>query len=188
MTNRFVILDRDGVINLDSAHYIKNPDEWVPIPNSLKAIAKLTQLGYKVIVVTNQSGVARKYFTPEVLEAIHQKMMSEVKQAGGEIADIFICPHGPDDNCDCRKPKTGLYEQIQEKYPEIDLSNTYSVGDSFRDLQAAFEADSLPVLVKTGNGQKTLDNVSTNPLFFSSENKLPVFDDLWGFSTSLEKK
>jgi D-glycero-D-manno-heptose 1,7-bisphosphate phosphatase len=156
----YIILDRDGVINFDSEHYIKSPDEWHPIPGSLEAIAKLTQQGFKVIIATNQSGVARKLYDLAMLETIHQKLLRSVSDAGGEIAEIFFCPHHPDEKCQCRKPQPGMFHQIAEKYA-LDLSDVYFVGDSLSDIQAAENAGCKPVLVLTGNGQDTLANNPT---------------------------
>jgi D-glycero-D-manno-heptose 1,7-bisphosphate phosphatase len=153
--NKFVILDRDGVINFDSEEYIKSPQEWLPIPGSLEAIALLNQKGYQVVVATNQSGIARKFYDLATLELIHEKMHHAALEKGGTIAGIFFCPHGPDDNCICRKPKPGLLQQIAEFY-QISLENVAFVGDSIRDIETAQAAGAKPVLVLTGNGEKTL--------------------------------
>lgn len=150
---KLVILDRDGVINHDSADYIKSPGEWVPLPGSLDAIARLTRAGWKVVVASNQSGIARGYFSMDTLNAIHDKMRREVAQAGGFIDAIFVCPHGPDEGCHCRKPKPGMYRDIARRY-DISLANVPSVGDSLRDVQAAAAAGCTPWLVLTGNGLK----------------------------------
>jgi D-glycero-D-manno-heptose 1,7-bisphosphate phosphatase len=153
----FIILDRDGVINFDSDYYIKTPEEWLPIPGSLEAIAKLTRLGCRVIIATNQSGIARHLYDFDMLEKIHAKLLSAVKQAGGEIEEIFFCPHHPDEKCICRKPQPGMFHQIQKKY-DLRLEETYFVGDSFSDMQAALNAGCIPILVMTGNGKKTLED------------------------------
>jgi D-glycero-D-manno-heptose 1,7-bisphosphate phosphatase len=155
----FIILDRDGVINFDSDFYIKSPDEWLPIPGSLEAIATLTRLGYRVIIATNQSGIARKLYDFEMLEKIHEKLLREVKNAGGEIEEIFFCPHHPDEKCGCRKPEPGMFNEIQKKYG-MRLEDTYFVGDSLTDMQAAINAGCKPLLVMTGNGKKTLEKYS----------------------------
>lgn len=151
----FVILDRDGVINYDSDEYIKSPDEWIPIPGSLDAIAQLNRAGFRVLVVTNQSGVARGYYDLETLDLIHEKLMRELAAVGGHIDEIFFCPHHPDDRCECRKPKVGLLYKIEEKYP-ITFSQTFFIGDSHVDMQAAQTVGCKPVLVLTGNGEKVL--------------------------------
>lgn len=151
---RLVVLDRDGVINEDSDAYIKAPDEWIALPKSLDAIARLCDAGFTVAVATNQSGVARGYYTLAVLDAIHDKMLSSVAAAGGHIDFIAICPHGPDDGCKCRKPRTGLLERIAAHY-DIELDGVPVVGDSLRDLEAAAAAGATPVLVLTGNGEQT---------------------------------
>src|SRR4051812_35636914 len=107
---KLVILDRDGVINFDSDHYIKAPEEWKPIPGSLDAIARLNQWGYRVVVATNQSGVGRGLFEMDALNAIHEKMLRALAVAGGRIDAIFFCPHTNADDCDCRKPRAGMLE------------------------------------------------------------------------------
>lgn len=153
---KLVILDRDGVINYDSAQFIKSPQEWKPLPGSLEAIARLTQWGFRVIVATNQSGVGRGLFDMSTLNAIHDRMIKEVSQAGGRIDAIFFCPHAADSPCACRKPKPGLLLEIAARY-NADLRGVPVIGDSLRDLQAAAAAQAQPVLVLTGKGEKTRD-------------------------------
>ena len=152
---KLIILDRDGVINEDSDDYIKSLDEWIPIPGSIEAIAALSRAGYTVTVATNQSGIARKYFDEYELAGMHQRMCSLVEQLGGEISGVFFCPHGPEDNCDCRKPRTGLLEQIECEFG-MSVENAPFVGDSVKDILAAKLAGCRPVLVLTGKGQATL--------------------------------
>ncbi len=154
---KLIILDRDGVINEDSDDYIKSESEWRPIPGSLEAIALLHQQGYTISVATNQSGIARGLYSLEVLQAIHQKMLDSVAAYGGKIDSIFYCPHGPQDACDCRKPKPGLFWQIAKHY-QVNLNNVPAVGDSWRDLQAAMAVNARPFLVLTGKGAKTQQN------------------------------
>lgn len=150
-----IVLDRDGVINEDSPYYIKSPAEWHAINGSLQAIAKLNQLGYKVVVATNQSGIARGYLTEQALTAIHHKMQHELATFGGHLDGIFICPHIPEDNCSCRKPRPGLLLNIAE-YFNVAPKKMLVIGDSMRDLEAARQAGCQKILVKTGNGEKTL--------------------------------
>jgi D-glycero-D-manno-heptose 1,7-bisphosphate phosphatase len=152
---KLIILDRDGVINFGSEQFIKSPDEWKPIPGSLEAIARLTREGWRVVVATNQSGLARGLFEMATLNAIHAKMHKAVAQAGGRIEAVFYCPHAADMDCGCRKPKTGLFEEIAARYGR-DLSGVPAVGDSLRDLQAAASVGARPLLVRTGKGEKTL--------------------------------
>lgn len=152
---KLVIMDRDGVINHDSDEYIKSPDEWIPIPGSLEAIAALHQEGYEIIVATNQSGLGRGYFTIEVLNKIHEKMLKAVEHAGGKIEAIFFCPHVPDDNCSCRKPKPGMLFDIQNRL-HLDLTQVPFIGDSYRDIEAAVASGCRPILVMTGKGRATL--------------------------------
>ena len=151
-----IILDRDGVINEDSDDYIKSPAEWQPIAGSLEAIAKLSQHGYRVVVVTNQSGLGRKLFTIEALNSIHMKMNTHLAQFGGVIDAIFFCPHIPKDNCNCRKPKPGLYNDVSERL-RVSLNKVFCVGDKMTDIQAIQSAGGKPVLVRTGKGQSEID-------------------------------
>lgn len=152
---KLIILDRDGVINFDSDQFIKSPDEWKPIPGSLEAIARLTREGWHVVVATNQSGLARGLFEMATLNAIHAKMHRAVVQAGGRIEAVFYCPHAADMNCVCRKPGTGLFEEIATRYGQ-DLRDVPAIGDSLRDLQAAASVGASPWLVRTGKGERTL--------------------------------
>ena len=151
---KLVILDRDGVINQDSAQFIKSPDEWKPVPGSLDAIAKLNQSGYRVVVATNQSGVGRGLFDMNTLNAINRKMHDAVFQAGGRIDAVFFCPHAADSKCGCRKPKTGLFVDISQRF-NMSLAGVPAIGDSLRDLQAASAVGAHPMLVLTGKGEKT---------------------------------
>lgn len=153
---KLVILDRDGVINEDSDAYIKTPDEWQAVPGSLAAIARLSRAGWRVVVASNQSGLARGYFSMDTLNAIHAKMRRELAQAGGHLDAIFVCPHGPDDGCRCRKPAPGLFEDIARRY-DVNLAGVPTVGDSLRDLQAAVQLGCKPWLVRTGKGLRTLE-------------------------------
>ena len=151
---KLVILDRDGVINQDSDSYIKGPDEWQPIPGSLEAIARLNQAGYHVVLATNQSGVGRGLFEVSTLNAIHDKMHRALAQIGGRIDAIFFCPHAQDADCGCRKPRSGLLDEIARRF-NVDLKGVPNIGDSLRDLQAAASVGSTPILVLTGKGRKT---------------------------------
>lgn len=162
---KFIILDRDGVINYDSDEYIKSPDEWHAIPGSLEAIAQLNRAGFHVFVVTNQSGVARGLYDLETLAQIHEKFISELASVGGYVDEIFFCPHHPQENCECRKPKPGLFYQIQKKY-HVNLTEIFYIGDSLVDMQVAMTAGCKPILVLTGNGKKTL---AENPGFSNVE-------------------
>ena len=151
---KLVILDRDGVINQDSESYIKSPDEWRPIPGSLEAITRLNQAGYHVVLATNQSGVGRGLFEVSTLNAIHDKMHRALSQIGGRIDAIFFCPHAQDADCNCRKPKSGLLEEIAKRF-NVDLKGVPAVGDSLRDLTAFAAVGATPILVLTGKGEKT---------------------------------
>lgn len=169
---KYVLLDRDGVINQDSEAFIKSPAEWLPIENSLEAIALLTQYDFSVVVITNQSGLARGLFDEKTLNAIHEKMRHAVEQKGGKIEAIYFCPHQASDLCECRKPKAGLLKQFAADY-DVDLTKISFIGDSLRDIQAAQTGGAIPILVKTGNGAKTLQD---NPELLPS---LLIFENLY---------
>ena len=150
-----IILDRDGVINYDSDQFIKKPEEWKPIPGSLEAIARLTQAGYRVVVATNQSGIGRGLLDMAMLNAIHGKMHKACALVGARIDAVFFCPHTNDNDCDCRKPKSGMLEEIVARYSLGNLDRVPVVGDSLRDLQPAAALGARPYLVLTGKGMKT---------------------------------
>jgi D-glycero-D-manno-heptose 1,7-bisphosphate phosphatase len=177
---KLIILDRDGVINHDSDLYIKSPEEWVPIPGSLEAIARLDQWGWRVVVCTNQSGIGRGLFGMDTLNAIHEKMIKAAAHIGGTIDAVFFCPHTNQDECDCRKPKPGMLQEIATRY-NIDLAGVPVVGDSLRDLQAAVAAGARPMLVLTGKGRKT----KADPALPEGT---PVFADLAAAVKALTKE
>jgi histidinol-phosphate phosphatase family domain/HAD-superfamily hydrolase, subfamily IIIA len=172
---KLVVLDRDGVINVDSDDYIKSPDEWQPLPDSLEAIAQLNAHGFRVVVATNQSGIGREMFDARTLAAIHNKMHQMLSRCGGRIDAVFFCPHTERSGCDCRKPKPGLMHEIEQRF-RISLDGVPCVGDSLRDLQAAVAVNAQPILVRSGKGEKTLQH---------NHNKLPpntlAFADLADF-------
>jgi D-glycero-D-manno-heptose 1,7-bisphosphate phosphatase len=151
---KLVILDRDGVINFDSDQYIKSPAEWKPIPGSIEAIARLNQNGYRVVVATNQSGIGRGLFDMATLNAINDRMTEFVFMLGGRIDALFFCPHTADENCNCRKPKTGMYEEIARRFG-TGLTGVPCIGDALRDLEAGAKMGCQPILVLTGKGKLT---------------------------------
>lgn len=171
-----VILDRDGVINQDSADFIRCADAWRPVPGAPEAIARLHAAGWRVAVATNQSGIARGLFDRRSLEAIHDRMEQVVRQAGGRIDHIAFCPHGPDDGCACRKPAAGLVREI-ESVLGIDARGAPFVGDARRDLRAARAGGCRPVLVRTGKGRRTERELGTG-----EAEGVMVFDDLATFA------
>ncbi|MFW8565470.1 D-glycero-beta-D-manno-heptose 1,7-bisphosphate 7-phosphatase [Orrella sp. 11846] len=159
---KLIILDRDGVINHDSDNYIRHPDEWQPIDGSLEAIARLHQAGWKIVVATNQSGLARGYFDGATLNAMHQKCRQMLYALGGAIDAFFVCPHGPDDHCNCRKPAPGLFQMISERF-DRSLAGVPVVGDTLRDLQAGTACGCDPWLVMTGKGERYKDHADLPP-------------------------
>lgn len=179
MANLHIILDRDGVINEDSDQYIKSPEEWIPIPGSLEAIARLSHAGYSVAVATNQSGIARGLFSEKDLDAMHSKLHQELARLGAHIDLIAWCPHGPGEGCRCRKPAPGLYETIAERWG-ITLKGIPIVGDSLRDLKSAVAVGARPILVRTGKGKMT-------ELEIGDMEGVTVYDDLKQAVSSLLK-
>lgn len=174
---KLVILDRDGTINYDSDSYIKSPAEWRPIEGSLEAIARLTHAGFRIVIATNQSGIARGLFETSILVAIHDTLQRAAAQAGGRIDAFFFCPHAADSRCQCRKPQPGMLLEVARRF-NISLRDTYMVGDAQRDVEAAAAAGARPVLVLTGRGKLT-----------QAEGKLPpgtaVFKNLAAFAEHL---
>lgn len=170
-----VVLDRDGVINRESVEFIKSADEWLPLPGSLEAIAALSRAGFTVVVATNQSGVGRGLISSSALEEIHGRMVQGVERAGGKLAGIFFCPHRPEDDCSCRKPKPGLLRQIEARFG-CSLKGRPVIGDSARDLQAAEAIGARAILVRTGNGIETERKIGSD---------VEIFDDLAAAASSL---
>lgn len=166
---KVVVLDRDGVINEDSGEFIKSVAEWRPIPGSLEAIAALTRSGYRVVVVTNQSGVGRGLLTEQTLGEIHARMTAAVREVGGSLAGVYYCPHHPDAGCDCRKPRTALLRRAAEDLA-CSLEGAPFVGDRFSDLDAAEAVGARAMLVRTGTG------VATEAAL--GDRTVEVFDDL----------
>jgi len=146
---KLVILDRDGTINSDSDDYVKTPDEWMPLPGALQAIARLNHAGWHVVVASNQSGLGRGLFDVASLNAMHAKMHKLLAAQGGRIDAVFYCPHSPEENCNCRKPLPGLFEQIGARFG-VPLKGVPTAGDSVRDLLAGAAAGCEPHLVLTG--------------------------------------
>lgn len=172
---QLIILDRDGVINQDSDAFVKNADEWVPIEGSIDAIARLSKAGFTIAVATNQSGLGRGLFNLRDLEAMHEKMNGLVHDAGGEISAVFYCPHHPDENCQCRKPKAGLIDAIESELA-CEARGAYLIGDSLRDLEAGISKGCQAILVKTGKGEKTWQTIEheNNPNY----SNILVYPDL----------
>lgn len=174
---KLIVLDRDGVINEDSDAYVKSLAEWVPIPGSLEAMARLHHAGWCLAIATNQSGLARGLFDEATLAAMHSQLQGLLSQQGAKVELILHCPHGPEAHCDCRKPRPGLFRQIAEHFGLPDLQGVPVVGDSLRDLQAGVALHAQPYLVKTGKGHHTLQGeLPAGTLIF--ENLSAVADHL----------
>ncbi|HET7370018.1 MAG TPA: D-glycero-beta-D-manno-heptose 1,7-bisphosphate 7-phosphatase [Gammaproteobacteria bacterium] len=174
---KLVILDRDGVINHDSPDYIKNADEWHPVPGSLDAIARFTQAGWRVAIATNQAGIARGLFTQAALDGIHARMLAAIEAAGGRIDTLVYCPHRPEDHCDCRKPAPGLLREIGRRL-NIELDGVPFIGDTLKDINAARAVGARPLLVRTGQGEATFAALNDAP-------DVAVFADLAAAATHL---
>lgn len=172
---KLIILDRDGVINQDSPNYIKSAQEWQPIPGSVEAIARLSRSGYTIAVATNQSGLSRGLFGLDELESMHDKMRSLVAEAGGHIDAVYYCPHLPEEGCNCRKPEPGLYRAIAQEFA-ANLAGVPIIGDSIRDLQACISVGGEPILVRTGKGRESEDQLRVKRNV--SLGHIHVFDNL----------
>jgi D-glycero-D-manno-heptose 1,7-bisphosphate phosphatase len=168
-----VILDRDGVINHLMDDDVTTVDGWDPIAGSIEAINRLKKAGYLVTIASNHSGVARGHYSEADLQKMHDKMQKLLSTRGASVDGIFYCPHGPDANCICRKPKPGLLFQIARKF-NIDLSQTPMVGDNISDIKAARMANAKPVLVRTGKGEYVMQH-------YPEALDVPVYDDLAHF-------
>ncbi len=175
-TDKLIVLDRDGVINHDSEDYIKTPEEWRPLSGSLDAIAALNAAGFRVVVVSNQSGIGRGLFTEPALDEIHRKMMSAVEAVGGTIAGIYYCPHAPDAGCNCRKPQPGLLDRIKDDF-DVSLAGVPLVGDKVGDMELARRVGARPILVLTGYGQATLASLN--------DTEVETFSDLASAASAL---
>ncbi|HUQ53907.1 MAG TPA: D-glycero-beta-D-manno-heptose 1,7-bisphosphate 7-phosphatase [Gammaproteobacteria bacterium] len=164
-----VMIDRDGVINEDSGEFIKSVSEWRPIEGSLEAIAALHHAGWRVVVVTNQSGIGRGLYDEAALAAIHRHMRERVRNAGGELAGVYYCPHLPEDGCDCRKPKPGMFRALERELG-VSVRGSPYIGDRISDIEAAEGVGARPILVRTGTGAATEGLLAGR--------NVPVFDDL----------
>ncbi|NCA89477.1 MAG: D-glycero-beta-D-manno-heptose 1,7-bisphosphate 7-phosphatase [Gammaproteobacteria bacterium] len=170
---KLLVLDRDGVINQDSDTYIKSVEEWLPIPGSLEAMARLYQGGFRMAIASNQSGLGRQLFTIDDLNAIHRRMARDLASLGCQVEAIFFCPHTPEVKCFCRKPLPGLLHEVASRF-QIDLSGVPCVGDSWRDLEAAIAVGASPILVRSGKGQQTQAAHALNLISLD----IPVYADL----------
>ena len=166
--NRYIILDRDGVINSDSSSYIKNTNEWNPLPRSLEAISLLTKNSYKILIISNQSGISRGIIEYDDHIKIHSKLLSMSSQHGGTIFSSYYCFDHPDYKSSYRKPKPGMYLDFANRL-SIDLSSVFAIGDSPRDMEAALSAGCKPLGVMTGNGKEIQKKMSN----------IEMFDDLF---------
>jgi D-glycero-D-manno-heptose 1,7-bisphosphate phosphatase len=173
MTSNIIILDRDGVINYDSDDYIKNTEEWIPLPGSIEAISELSRAGFRICIATNQSGLGRGLFTEYDLANMHELMRLVVEEQGGKIDGIFFCPHTPEENCACRKPGIELLNQIEEHFSQS-VENAWFIGDTEKDIDAALAKNCKPILVLTGKGSLTQATINPDKLY-----NIPVFDDLF---------
>lgn len=150
-----IILDSDGVINQESADHIRTPEQWIALPGSLEAIAWLNEAGHQVAVASNKSGIARGYYSEAMLARIIAKMHVELKKVNGKIDGFYYCPHHPNDQCHCRKPKPGLLFDIANDLQQP-INEAIFIGDKISDIHAAQAAGCQALLVKTGYGEQTL--------------------------------
>ncbi|WP_309044151.1 D-glycero-beta-D-manno-heptose 1,7-bisphosphate 7-phosphatase [Marinobacter sediminicola] len=177
-----VILDRDGVINEYDGSYICTVEDWHPIPGSIEAMARLYKAGHRIAIATNQSGIARGFYGTDILDGMHEKMTRLLAAEGGQVEFIAYCPHHPDDDCTCRKPLTGLLEQIRDHLQLDTLEGAIMVGDSRKDLEAGVAENCQPVLVRTGNGKDTKRSLKAHAIPGAS---VAIYDDLSAFADAL---
>jgi D-glycero-D-manno-heptose 1,7-bisphosphate phosphatase len=163
---KLVILERDGVIN--AAGPVLAPDDWLPLPGSLEAIARLHRAGYRIVVTTRQPEIGRRGLSVEMLNRIHARLLEAVRHRGAEIEALLVCPHAPDEHCRCAKPAPGLLEELAERL-KINLSGVHVVGHDADDVAAARAVGALPVLVGAA----------------SSAPDVPAFESLAAFSAAL---
>ncbi len=174
---RLIILDRDGVINHDRPDYVKTPEEWIPIDGSIEAIAQLYHAGWRIVIASNQSAIGRGLLTLDMLYAIHLKLQDALAGFNAQVEGLFFCPHTPSARCTCRKPKTGLLEQIAHRF-HLEWQDTPFVGDSLKDIEAARSVGAKPILTLTGQGvqtQQTADSITDVPVY---SNLAAVAEDL----------
>lgn len=145
MKNKAVFIDRDGTINVD-VHYLDDPDKFQMYPGVDEGIKKLKENGFKIIVITNQSGIARGYFTEKQLSDIHERMKKEFQAFDVILDGIYYCPHHPDYNCNCRKPRTGLFEKAIDEH-NIDVKKSYTIGDKSLDINAGKKIGTVTILI-----------------------------------------
>jgi D,D-heptose 1,7-bisphosphate phosphatase len=145
MKNKAIFLDRDGTINIDGP-YLADPEKFIMYSGVGEGVKALKENGFKIIVITNQSGIARGYFTEEILEQIHEKMRKEFKKFDVELDGIYYCPHHPNDNCECRKPKTQLFETAIREH-SIDVTRSYMIGDKIQDVIAGKKIGVKTILI-----------------------------------------
>ncbi len=180
---KVIILDRDGVINQDSDNFIRTVDQWLPIKGSIEAMAQLYKQGYRLFIFTSQSGIGRGFYTLATMNAMHKKMALLLKQYGAKVEGIVYCPHTPDENCACRKPKPKMLHDIATQY-DVDLTQAWVVGDSWRDIQSGLAVGAKVALVATGKGKKT--TIKNND---EIKNKnIPVLTNLADFANKLIAK
>jgi D-glycero-D-manno-heptose 1,7-bisphosphate phosphatase len=169
LKRKFILLDRDGTI-IEWKNYLNNPDQVQLIPHAAEGLKSFIEMGFGLIVVTNQSGIARGYYSEDTLKAVHQRMNEELKKYDVVLDDIFYCPHKPEDNCECYKPKTGLVEQAARKYG-FNPSECYVIGDNICDIGLAKKIKAVSILVRTGYGCSLQFDKNIKPDYFANDLK-----------------
>jgi len=157
-----IVLDRDGVINEDLWDYVTKKEEFKPVEGSLLAIKKLSDAGFNVVIATNQACISKKIINEKQLKSVHDHMSLLVQEAGGKIDYVAFCPHAPEDRCSCRKPETGLLDEIEERL-DCSLKDSFFVGDKESDILCAINHGCIPLLVKTGYGERSLSSEHCPP-------------------------
>ena len=179
-----IFLDRDGNINIEK-EYLHKIEEFEFIKGAKEAIKIFNELGYLVVIVTNQSGVARGYYNEESVKKLHNYLQREVEKIGGHIDGFYYCPHHPKKgigeyklDCQCRKPEPGMFLQAKKEL-DIDFNNSIMVGDKVSDVEAGRKLGMRSILVKTGHGKKEIEKLN-----FQCE----IYESLWEFAKTLQKE
>ena len=163
--NKIIFLDRDGTLNKDDG-YTNKVGDYNLLPNTIKGLKNLQTQGYKLIIVTNQSGIGRGYYTEAQMHEFNNHLLNKLKQENIDIKEVLFCPHTPEDNCNCRKPKTKLIESYFT--PDFDKNNSYVIGDRASDIELANNAGIKSVLVTTGSSENDPES-NSNPTFIAED-------------------
>jgi D-glycero-D-manno-heptose 1,7-bisphosphate phosphatase len=186
-TKCLIGLDRDGTINQDDGFYTSTVERFIPIPGSLEAVAKLRSLGHGIVILTNQGGIEKGMYTEKDVDRVHEYMFQLLGQAGCPSIDALYYSAGSRKNDPFKKPNTGMFKRCEREHPHLKFKGGFFVGDKISDLKAAVKVGSVPVLVRTGHGEKTEDELEKFT-YRSIAKRTLVFDTLWDFACWIESQ